>query len=201
MPTPLFVRAAVWLWLLFAVYLANARALAGQPPYVFALCLLVPAATVIAGYELLKPVRSWLDALDLRMLVFLHTTRFLAVFFLILHGRGELPGEFALPTAWGEIIIAAGALVLAVLPLARATHRRAVAVWNLVGFAGAVFGTVNAARVALGGDARMQVFTDLPFALLPTFLVPLILASHVVLFRRLQREEREPAGMGDEDEA
>ncbi len=200
MPTPLFVRAAVWLWLLYAVYLGHTRALAGQPPYVFALFLVVPLVTVVASYELLRTVRGWLDALDLRMLVFLHTTRFLAVFFLTLHGRGQLPGEFALPAAWGEILVAAGALVLAVLPMARAARLRAVAIWNMVGFAGAAFATVNAARVALAGDLRMNVFTDLPFSLLPTFLVPLILASHIVLFRRLQREERQPASASDERE-
>jgi hypothetical protein len=33
----------------------------------------------------------------------------------------------------------------------------------------------------------MRALTHLPLSLLPTFLVPLIIASHVVIFARLSR--------------
>lgn len=198
MPTPLFVRAAAWLWLLYAVYLGHTRALAGAPTYAWALCILLPAALVVAACELIGMVREWIDALDLRMLVFLHTTRFLAVFYLVLHGRGQLPAEFAHTVGWGEIVVATGALVLGALSLPRTARLRAVGIWNVVGFATAVLGLVTAARVAFAGDARMNVFSDLPFSLAPTFILPLALASHVILYRRLQREEKSGPSAGDQ---
>ena len=34
---------------------------------------------------------------------------------------------------------------------------------------------------------QMRALTYLPLSLLPTFLVPLIIASHVILFSRLRR--------------
>jgi hypothetical protein len=193
MPTPLPIRVLMWIWLLAAVYLANGRALAGQSWPVFAAVIAVPAILCVFAAEFFRGIRTWVDALDLRALVFLHATRLLAFFFITLHDRGELPAEFALPTAWGEIVVAAAALVLAVLPLDAVKRRRFVAIWNIVGFAHALFALSTAARVALAGDPRMEVFTDLPFGLLPTFLVPIVLASHVVLYRRLRREERSPA--------
>lgn len=197
MPTPLFVRAAIWLWLLYAVWLGHTHALAGAPAYTYALCVLVPAVVVVIGYECLGLVREWLDALDLRMLVFLHTTRYLAVFYLVLLGRGQLPEDFALTIGWGEIVVASGALVLSALPLRRAARLRAIGIWNMLGFAHALLALVTAARVALGGDLRMNVFTDLPFSLVPTFVAPLALASHVILYRRLQREAKAPPPAGD----
>lgn len=202
MPTPLFVRAAVWLWLLFAVFLGHARLLTSEPAYVHVLSVLLPALVVIVGGLFIGQVREWIDELDLRMLVFLHTTRLLAIFYLILHGRGQLPGEFALTVAWGEIAIAVAALVLGVLPLRRAVRLRAIGIWNIAGLVTAGIGLVTAARVALGGDLRLLVFTELPFNLVPTFLAPLVLGSHVLLYRRLQREARAPSdGTVDETDA
>jgi hypothetical protein len=199
MPTPLFVRAAVWLWLLSAVYLGHARVLTTEPAHIHVLSVLLPAVIVVVGGLFLGQVRGWFDELDLRMLVFLHTTRLLAIFYLVLHGRGQLPGEFALTVAWGEIAIAVAALVLGVLPLRRSTRLRAIGIWNIVGLVTAIIGLVTAARLAFGGDLRLLVFTELPFNLVPTFLAPLVLASHVLLYRRLQREARAPAGTDEPD--
>lgn len=196
MPTPLPVRVLVWLWLLAAIYAGHEQALAGASAANFALAIGLPALLVILGYVKIRSVRSWLDALDLRALVFLHTTRLLGIFFLVLEERGELPGQFALPVGWGEILVAAAALVLAIVPLSPGRRLRAMATWNVVGFFGALFALGNAARVAAAGEPQMSAFTALPLSLIPTFIAPLVLATHVIIHLRLRRETaaREPAG-------
>jgi hypothetical protein len=46
----------------------------------------------------------------------------------------------------------------------------------------------TAARLAFADPASMSALLRLPLALLPTFLVPLIIASHVFIFSRLRPE-------------
>ena len=55
-----------------------------------------------------------------------------------------------------------------------------------------LFVVVTAARLGLADPASMMELTHLPLSLLPTFLVPLIIASHVVVFVRVrQRSARQ----------
>jgi hypothetical protein len=44
----------------------------------------------------------------------------------------------------------------------------------------------NAARMGLSDPASMAQLLHLPLSLLPTFLVPVIVTSHILLFRRLR---------------
>ena len=40
--------------------------------------------------------------------------------------------------------------------------------------------------------ARMRALTHLPLSLLPTFLVPVIITTHIVIFLRLRRDPASP---------
>ena len=53
-----------------------------------------------------------------------------------------------------------------------------------LGLADILFVVTNATRVALDDPAAMRPLLELPFAVLPLFLVPLSIASHVLLFVR-----------------
>jgi hypothetical protein len=55
----------------------------------------------------------------------------------------------------------------------------------VLGLADILFVVATAARLALADPASMAALLRLPLSLLPTFLVPLIIASHVVLGVRL----------------
>jgi hypothetical protein len=110
------------------------------------------------------------------------------VYFLILSARGELPGGFAIPAGWGDIAIASGALVFVLLVPDLLAHRTALLLWNLLGLVDILFVVASAARHVLAAPESMQALLVLPLGLVLTFLVPLIIATHVWLFQRLRTE-------------
>lgn len=130
--------------------------------------------------------RRWLAEVDLRTLVSLHLTRFVGFYFLYLHKLGQLPEAFATPAGWGDIAVAVTtAVVLSYRPLDPAAARKIFLFWNVFGFIDILMVVVNATRIGLANPVSMQALLKLPLSLLPTFLVPLIIASHVVIFVRL----------------
>ena len=157
-----------------------------------------PAPQVIVGaltllslvsVAVLAPVRRWARAVDLRVLVALHLTRLLAgAYFLVLYRRGELPYAFAVPGGVGDMLVALLALGLLVglTPDTRG-GRRFYSAWNLVGLVDILFVVVTATRVGIADPAALQPLLELPLSLLPTWLVPLIIASHALIVWRLAR--------------
>ena len=187
MPTPPVIRIALWLWLIAALAVGRLELLARLPgPAIQGLIVLLTAALLL-GYRRVTVFHTWIDALDLRALVLLHATRFVGIYFLLLYRRGELPYAFAVPGGWGDILVATLALLVCLLPLAPATRLRAFTVWNVIGLVDILLVVVAAARLGLEGMDQMRALTYLPLSLLPTFLVPLIIATHVMIYLRLRR--------------
>jgi len=186
-PTPPGIRASLWCWLIAAMLAGHyqlLRPLLGPaiPALVFSL-----TALVLVAYLRLGTVRAWLDGLDLRALVLFHVTRFIGIYFLLLHQRGELPAAFAVPAGWGDIVVASGALAVAPLPRSPKARLRAISLWNVVGLADILFVVATAARLVTADAGQMAAFTRLPLSLLPSFLVPLIIATHVIIYLRVRR--------------
>jgi hypothetical protein len=182
-------------WLLVAVLAGGAGLVRmlptpALPPVLFGLT----AVVLVTGWRH-AGLRAWLAAVDERWLVALHLTRFVGFYFLYLHGRGELPYAFAVPGGWGDIAVGtlAGALLLWGPP--RDVWRRwAYRAWNVLGLADILFVVATAARLGLADPQSMAALLRLPLSLLPTFLVPLIIASHVVLGVRLALRADRAAG-------
>ncbi len=123
---------------------------------------------------------------DLRWLVALHVTRFVGAEFLAFYRRGELPFAFAVPGAWGDMAVAAAAiLVLASGPPRTRARRFIYGAWNVLGLADLLFVVTTAARLALTNPDSMRALLRLPLSLLPTFLVPVLVASHGLIAVRL----------------
>jgi hypothetical protein len=123
-------------------------------------------------------------------LVALHLVRFVGIWFLVLYGRGELPRDFAQQAGWGDIVVAVGAvLVLLFVPPARtAGRRRVLLAWNVMGLADILFVIVSALRLPAAMRGEIMPFFHLPLSLLPTFFVPLIIVSHLLLFLWMREE-------------
>ena len=82
-------------------------------------------------------------------------------------------------------MIAAAAGIILLLPRRRIL-RFVVLVWNTLGLIDIIFVAFSALRFGLRDWQSMAALRALPLSLLPTFLVPLIIASHVLIFVRLR---------------
>jgi hypothetical protein len=142
--------------------------------------LMVVLIVVFPGF------RDRVMAVDIRTLVALHLVRFVGAYFLWLNTQGRLPTSFALPAGVGDLIVAVGAVAL--LLSGRAKSGGALLIWNIVGFIDIMMVVANAFRVVLTDPAGFAEFRHLPLGLLPTFIVPLIIVSHILLFERLRRQ-------------
>jgi hypothetical protein len=153
--------------------------------------VIVAALTLLALLTLfvVSPLRTWATTVDLRALVALHLTRLPAgAYFLVLYQRGELPYAFAVPGGVGDMLVALLALgVLVGVRPVTAGGRRLYGVWNLLGLIDILFVVGTAARIGAADPAALLALLELPLSLLPTWLVPLIIASHAVIGWRLAR--------------
>jgi len=190
MTTSAVVRLIAWAWLFAAIGASHFGFLERLP----ALGLPVLAAALVVALVIVQrrssALRRWLDALSLRTLVLLHLVRVVSYGFLYFANRGELPRSFAVQVAGGEIIVALFALPIALWVTTQPQRLRFVYIWNVVGLLNVLLLTVSASRLALADTGAVQLFTRVPLSLLPTFLGPLIVASHLLISQRLTAAER-----------
>ena len=184
---PLAIRSLFWIWLILALAAGRAGLLAHRPPAALPGLIVALAALLLAAGAWVSPFRAWVAGLTIRALVLVHVTRFVGFYFLYLYRQGALPYDFAVPGGLGDILVAIFAIVVALVPVAPARRLRLVSIWNVFGFMELGFVVLTAARLSRADPASMRALTHLPLSLLPTFLVPLLLASHLVLFFRLRR--------------
>jgi hypothetical protein len=139
--------------------------------------------TLIVAIAIRRDYRERALRAGVRPLVAVHLVRFTGIYVLRLASQGLMPRDFAQSAGWGHIVVATLAVIvlLAVRPETRA-GRTAILVWNIIGVLSIVFVFAAAKRMA-ATDAMLQAgFTSLPLSLLPTFLAPLIVVTHVLIF-------------------
>ena len=175
-----------FVWLLIAIALGASGALQRIKPPAPQLIIIGLVIALLAAYAINARFRGWLRELDLRAQIALHLTRFVGFYFLYLYRNGQLPGAFAIPAGWGDIVIATFAVVLLVAWSRVGRERGALLFWNVLGLLDILFVVADAARQALIDPASMAALLRLPLSLLPTFLVPLIIGSQLLIFARLR---------------
>jgi len=152
--------------------------------------LLIAALTlmVLGLFWLPTPFGAWVIAVDVRVLILIHATRIIpGVAFLILHARGQLPWAFAVPGGWGDILVGVTALAVAAIPRPyKGWRRRAVLWWNAFGLADILLVVSTATRIGMSDPESLRPLLQLPLSLLPTFLVPIVIATHAALFARFR---------------
>jgi hypothetical protein len=181
------VRLVLWTWFLAAVVVGKFELLARLPAWGGAGILLALTALVLAACLGITAVRDWFGGLDLRAFVLLHTVRFAGFFILLLISRGVLPYVLAAPAGWGEITVAFLALVMVLLPLREEIRRHALLIWNTIGLMNFLFVGATVTRIGSSQPWQLHPLQQLPQSVLPTFLGPLLLATHVIIYVRLRR--------------
>lgn len=190
MRTPLPIRTAFWLWMIGAIAAGQLGWLHRLPAAVWLLVPVVLTSLLVLAYRTLGGFRSWVDSLDLRGLVLLNFSRIAGIYLLLQAGRGQLPYAFSLPSGAGEIAVALSAVLVALLPLSPHARRHALSIWNVAGLVDIVLIAITALRVGWVQPRELNALGHLPLSLLPTFLAPLIIASHLAIFARLHSENR-----------
>lgn len=172
-------------WLLAALA-ASAAGLVERllGPGVPATILTLAGAATLASF-VVPAVRDRVLRLGSAWPVAFHLTRFVGAYFLWMASEGRLDPAWALPAGYGDIAVA----VLAIVLLSTGLHRRRVPliVWNTLGVIDMLFVIAGAARLMFTAPESMRPMTELPLALLPTFVVPVILCTHVLVFAHAKR--------------
>lgn len=182
---PVVISGLVWLAAAIVLGATGVFAELRPPgPQIIVLALTLIAVTASIA---VPSVRSWVDSIPLRGLVGFHIMRFVGVVFLVLAARGAMSPVFAMRAGWGDITAAAGAVLLVLSGTPRsALYRWAYLAWNTFGVLDLIVAVGTAAIVVLrGATPGMDLITQLPLILVPVFFVPLLLASHVAIYRRL----------------
>lgn len=183
----LVARLIFWLWFGAAVAAGHFLLLQRLPFWGSAGLFLALTGAPILVYLRSAAARAWIDSLGFPALVLPHLVRFIAIYFLLLEQRGTLPRAFAVPGGLGEIVVATMALPVLFAPLGTGLRLRALFIWNVVATVDLLMVVMIALQIALTAPAQLRPLTHLPLSLLATLIVPLLAASHVVIFTRLLR--------------
>jgi len=171
------------IWCLSAALLGAVGLLASLHPPFPQVILFGLVGLLLLAYGFSSEFRLWISSVPLAWLVSVHLVRFVGLYFLWLYEQRQLPFAFAVLGGWGDIVVATLALVLLVLrPGSRAIYH----VWNTLGLADILFVVSTATRLAVADPASMATLLRFPLSLLPTFIVPIIIFTHVVIFLRLK---------------
>jgi len=184
---PLATGGLVWFALAVA-FGATGRLASLAPPAPQLIIVTLAVAAVVVGTAV-PTVRARLKSVPLRAWVGLHAIRFIGIWFVVLGARGVLSPLFAERAGWGDIAAALLAVLLVATGEPRTRlHRALYLAWNLFALADLAVAVGTASWVALHGlEPGMGPLLRLPLSLVPTFLVPILIASHVLLFLRLSR--------------
>lgn len=157
------------------------------------LAVALPVIAGIIAFRGSAVVRALAYDVPLEWLAAVHVGRLLGVFFLLLYASGRLPPTFALTAGWGDVGVAAMAL-----PVAWYIHRRAAGwrtatlAWNTAGLADLLLAVTLGIGSAPDSPIRFifevpnsGMVTSLPWLMIPAFLVPLYLLTHLAIFARL----------------
>jgi hypothetical protein len=185
LPRAAIVAAGFWFTLaLIAGATGFLARLAFPGPQIIILALI--AAALIAATTI-PALRAWIATLPLRALVGINAVRFIGIAFLVLAAGGGLDPVFAARAGWGDIAAAVVALVLLAAGEPRTRlHRALTHVWNAFGLLDLVVAVGTATAVTLRGAVPGIVpVVSFPLVVVPTFIVPILVATHVLIFRRL----------------
>jgi hypothetical protein len=195
----LYGGAVAWLVFIAATVALGLMAPGGFGPLPGPVLLFLALLVLLFGaWARSAAFRRALLALPLPVLVAAHIWRIDGVFFLLLYADGRLAAPFAPSAGLGDMITGALALVLvALLALRRQPGRFWLGLWNAFGTLDLVVAITLGALSAPG--TPFQLFTaapgtsamgTLPWILIPTVVVPILLLLHLAIAVKLAAAQR-----------
>ncbi len=206
-PGGVALLAAHILWFVAVVALAGSGALAwglelGAP--LLGLSIVTPIVVLVVLATVVPATSRALAFIPLPALISVHAIRIIGFLFLLLLAAGRISSPFASSAGWGDIIAGATAVPVAwALSTRGAGVRWLVPLWNSFGLLDLLAALTLGLTSAPGSP--LQLFFDppgsaamatLPWALIPVFLVPQLIVSHLAIYRRLGRSAEYLAGTG-----
>jgi hypothetical protein len=165
------------------------------------LAVLVPVVALALASIRGSTLRRLALGVPLVTLVGVHVTRLVGAYFVLLWAQGRLPVTFATSAGWGDVTVA-----LLAVPIALAVRRRLPGWWGLT-LAWNTLGLLDLiVAVALGAGSAASPLRfihespesgatgTLPWLLIPGFLVPFYILTHLAVFAQLAAAGRAPRG-------
>lgn len=175
--------AALASWLTVATIVSAAGLVSMERRFLVPIALVGLVILQVVLYRRGGFVRELADATSTRALVLFHVVRApIGAAFLVAMSHG-LDGTFARIAGYGDLVSGLGALAIGLFAW---RSRTVVLVWNAVGLLDILAVVLTAQRILIFSDHphTMAMLVGLPGTLLPTFLVPLVISTHVLLFAR-----------------
>src|SRR5215468_4709682 len=196
----LVVAGAAGAWIGFAGAVAGAGALS-NPLTVLAM-FGTPLATTAALVFAIPATRRVFSAVPLPLLVGLNVIRLGGVLFVLLAFAGRLSGPFPYLAGWGDFVT--GVLAIPVAWSAAGEMRvrdRLIVVWNTFGMLDLIV-AVTLGLISRNGSPLQLIHAgvgtaarqDLPWAFVPTVLVPFFLIAHAAIFARMRARSVDSGG-------
>jgi hypothetical protein len=192
---PLRARLLVALccWLCASALIASSGALLHIPRAMIPVMIWSPVLLFAAVYNRHGQLADVVDGLDVRLLLSVHLARIgFGLAFLWLGELGQLPTTFTTQAGTGDALAGLSAAALIIMWSYRPSWR-VLLIWNVLASMDMFLTFLNAQRhlFAEGGMTTMAWFGRLPFGMLPTSVVSIVLISHIALGARLWARYRQ----------
>ncbi len=176
-------------WFLSATLVGLTGIIKNAPAPVYGMTVGILTAIVLIAYFRSRRLMDFIHTIPLRSLIAVHGIRLIGIYFIYLFSKKQLPFAFAIPGGIGDILIACFALVLVISGFSRSKiNWNRILIWNTLGLIDILFALQTAIRLGLKDMRQMDPLTHLPLILLPTFLVPILLSTHGIIFYRVAKK-------------
>jgi hypothetical protein len=187
-------------WLLAIVWALNAGLIFVEPvrpPLGLLLVSVGPPVLAVIVYLTSAAARAYVHALDLRFLTAFQAWRVVGGAFVVLNAQNLLPGLFAYPAGYGDLLVGVLALFVLMALIDRTPGWRTqlvrLNVLGLIDFVAAFVAGLLASPGPLGllqGDIPMAALAQYPLNLIPTYGVPVFALAHLAALAQLRRQAR-----------
>lgn len=166
----------------------------GQPPLNILLSLIIPLIIFATTYSVSPRFKHYVLSIDMRHLILLHSWRMLGFGFVFLYFYDVLPALFAFPAGVGDAMAATFAVFLAIAMYRnKDIEKKWIYRWNNFGLLDFIIAVSLGIMSRTGNIGQLEghVASDamgvLPLVMIPTFIVPFYIITHIIIYLQLRK--------------